>query len=299
MAEQNMIAKACYLVGSIKARLFGKGMRCPNCGEKSNTVVDRKWIFTTLRRCPGCRLLFRTPCTPKKEQREFYQKAYAQGFTTELPNDDDLANLIKTGFQGTPRDYQDYLCLLKNLGLSSGATILEFGCSWGYGAWQMRKAGYEVTAYEISKPRCQYARQKLGIPAFQDLTEIQKKFDVVFSAHVLEHVDSLEQCLSDQWKRVRPGGFLVGVTPNGSSVFQMAKPKNFHHLWGLVHPQLLDEQFLFRYFGGREILVSSLPCKKKLCFSPRAESLKEIDLKGWELFFIVKKQAESKEEIGY
>lgn len=290
MNNQNINAKFRYIVGSAWARLIRKGLKCPSCGGKSNTVVDRKWIFTTLQRCSNCYLLYRAPTTPKKEQIEFYQKAYAQGFTTDLPNDDELAKLVKKKFRKTPRDYTDYINLLWTLGLPRGAHTLEYGCSWGYGAWQLQKAGFEVTAYEISKPRCRYAFQKLGIQAFDNIAKIQKKFDVVFSAHVLEHVDSLEQCLSEQWKRVRPGGFLVGVTPNGSSTFQLTKPKNFHRLWGLVHPQLLDEQFLFDRFKGLEIAVSSLPCRNHL-FSFSARSFKKAELKRLELFFVVKKPA--------
>jgi len=128
----------------------------------------------------------------------------------------------------------------------------------------------------------------LGIRAYEDLASIQEEFDLVFSSHVLEHVDSLEQCLSDQWKRVRPGGVLIGVTPNGSSAFQRAEPKNFHRLWGLVHPQLLDEQFLFHRFRDFEKIVGSLPCFKPPSFSMENFSDTAM-LKGWELFFVVKK----------
>lgn len=283
------ITKASYFSEALGAWILGRRKACPSCGSISQDIIDRKWLVTTLRRCPECKLLHRVPCTPKEKQRAFYQKTYDQGFTTDLPTDEELAGLVESKFRNTPRDYKDYIHLLWALGVPRGAHILEYGSSWGYGAWQLMEAGFAVTAFEISKPRCRYAREKLGIRAYEDLASIQEEFDLVFSSHVLEHVDSLEQCLSDQLKRVRSGGFLIGVTPNGSSAFQRAQPKNFHRLWGLVHPQLLDEQFLFHRFRGFEKIVGSFPFSKAPSFS--MENLSDTaTLKGWELFFVIKKQ---------
>jgi 2-polyprenyl-3-methyl-5-hydroxy-6-metoxy-1,4-benzoquinol methylase len=281
------ITKACYFSEALGAWISGKGNACPSCGSISHNIIDRKWLVTTLRRCPKCKLLHRAPCTPKEKQREFYQKTYEQGFTTDMPLDDELARLVEREFRNTPRDYTGYINLLWSLGVQRGAHILEFGCSWGYGAWQLMKAGFEIAAYEISQPRCQYARDKLGIRAHENLASIKEKYDVVFSAHVLEHVDSVESSISAQLERLRPEGLLVAITPNGSSVYRKTRPNDFHHLWGSVHPQLLDEQFLFHRFRGFEKIVSSLPCDKRPVFSTH-ETIDPSMLKGWELFFAVK-----------
>lgn len=288
MKLRTAITKARYFIDSFGACILGKRKACPNCGSKSHNIIDRKCLVTTLRRCPECKLLHRVPSTQKEKQREFYQKTYNQGFTTEMPTDNELSGLVETKFRGTPRDYSEYIHLLWALGVPRGAHILEYGSSWGYGAWQLMEAGFSVTAFEISKPRCQFAQKKLGIHAYEDLASIQEEFDVVFSSHVLEHVDSLEQCLSDQWRRVRSGGVLIGVTPNGSSALQKAKPKNFHRLWGLVHPQLLDEKFLFERFRGFDKFVGSFPCSKVISFS-KENAFDAVALEGWELYFVVKK----------
>ena len=82
-----------------------------------------------------------------------------------MPEDEALQKLLVNKFRGGPRDYQPYLELLAKLGLNKGASLLEYGCSWGYGAWQLQNAGFRVTAFEISKPRCRFAREKLGVDA--------------------------------------------------------------------------------------------------------------------------------------
>lgn len=203
-----------------------------------------------------------------------------------MPDREALQRLVKEKFRGGPRDYQPYLHLLQALGVKKGDTLLEYGCSWGYGAWQLQDAGFQVKAFEISRPRCQYAREKLGISAVEDSEAVQGPFDVVFSAHVLEHVDQLETALHRQWAWLRPGGLLVGVTPNGSSAFRKAHPKKFHRLWGLVHPQILDEEYLQKRFTGMELRVGSISGMEGLG-NAGPEELSTLD--RWELFFAVRK----------
>lgn len=281
-----MKRKTLYLLKAIFLRILRSNLECPNCGQKSNEVVDRKYLFTTLQRCPSCQLLHRIPRDSAGKGKTFYQAAYRQGFTTDMPDDETLHRLLANKFRGGPRDYQPYLELLARLGIQKGDTLLEYGCSWGYGAWQLHNTGYQVRAFEISKPRCQYAREKLGISAVDDPQAIQGPFDVVFSAHVLEHVDQLEAALNRQWAWLKPGGLMVGITPNGSEEFRRAHPKNFHKLWGLVHPQLLDDKYLQKRFRGFELRIGSISGMGGL-----EKNLREKDssLDEWELFFTVRK----------
>lgn len=51
---------------------------------------------------------------------------------------------------------------------------------------------------------------------------------------------------------------MVGITPNGSEEFRRAHPKNFHNLWGLVHPQLSDNKYLQKRFRGLELRIGSI-----------------------------------------
>lgn len=252
-----MSRKLSYLFRSLVNLILRKNLDCPNCGQRSNEVVDRKYLFTTLRRCPSCQLLHRIPRDSIGQGKTFYQSAYRQGFTTDMPDSKTLKRLVKEKFRGGPRDYQPYLNLLQALGLKKGNTLLDYGCSWGYGAWQLQAAGYHLRAFEISKPRCQYAREKLGISAVEDPRAVQGPFDVVFSAHVLEHVDQLEVALARQWGWLKPGGVLVGITPNGSTAFCAADRRSFHKLWGMVHPQLLDDKYLQKRFRGLELRIGS------------------------------------------
>lgn len=283
-----MFQKSIYLVRAMLLQVLRKNLDCPNCGQRSRKVIDRKYLVTTLCRCPGCRLLHRIPRDAEGRGKTFYQAAYRQGFTTEMPNRKTLRRMVENKFRGGPRDYRAYLELLERLRLKKGDTLLEYGCSWGYGAWQLQDAGYEVKAFEISKPRCRDAREELGIRAVDDPGAVGGPFDVVFSAHVPEHVDQLEVALARQWDWLKPGGLLVGVTPNGSAAFRQAHPRNFHRLWGLVHPQLLDDEFLSHRFSGLEMFSASLPTSEVFLLK-RNPSPESDRLTGWEPAFAVRK----------
>jgi len=279
-----------YFFSSLLAWLAGRQSKCPNCDARSREVVDRKWIVTTLRRCPKCCLLYRAPTTPAKQQSEFYQRQYSQGFTTDLPSKEKLRDLMEGGFVGTERDYSRYLKLLFGLGIKKGSRILEYGCSWGYGAWQLKQAGFRVTAFEISQPRCRYAREKLAVEAVEELSGAEGGFDASFSSHVLEHVDNVETALERQMGLLRPGGWLVGVTPNGSLSYRKEHAANFHRLWGLVHPQLLTNEFLHKKFAGMELRLGSVSGVEGIDEVTRPGNLHPA-LHRWELAFAVHKPA--------
>jgi 2-polyprenyl-3-methyl-5-hydroxy-6-metoxy-1,4-benzoquinol methylase len=137
--------------------------------------------------------------------------------------------------------------------------LVNLGCSWGYGSWQLEQAGFSVKAYEISKPRCEYAKRHMGVDATWDLHELQGSFDVFFSAHVLEHVPSVGEVISLVEKLLRPGGYFVAFTPNGSDLYRKADPWRWQRSWGMVHPNLLDNEFYSNAFSNTSHLIVSSP----------------------------------------
>jgi 2-polyprenyl-3-methyl-5-hydroxy-6-metoxy-1,4-benzoquinol methylase len=209
--------------------------------------------------------MYRVPTDDLSANFRFYQDAYEQGFTTEMPNDEDLDQLLQKGFEGTEKCYRYYISVLRHLGLRGGARIFDYGCSWGYGSWQLSKAGYQITAYEISKSRANFAKSKLGIECIPDVTEctfqvnLQGAFDCFFSAHVLEHVPSPAHVVELAKLALRPGGYFVAFTPNGSEAFRRADPKAWHMFWGKVHPNLLDDEFYRHTFAAQRLHLDTSP----------------------------------------
>lgn len=238
---------------------------CPSCGSFECAVIDRK-IFHQLLLCEKCSLLYRFPYETAEEMKSFYRKAYSQpGLTTELPNDQLLDELLRSGFRGSGKDFSGLIGILDHLHIRRGARLLDFGANWGYGVWQFRQAGYIAEGYEPAVTRAGFG-VKLGVNIATDWTDIQSQppFDVVFSSHVLEHVPDPAHSLRQMVDVLAPGGVLVALTPNGSLPFRDADFAAFHKLWGQVHPVMLSDQFARKALGAPIFLGSRSASDLKL-----------------------------------
>ncbi len=223
-------------------RCLGANEQCPACGGGSARLIRRKYLVTSLYECPSCHLRFRVP-KETAEGSEFYaDETYQQGFTTTLPNHEELQQLVQTRFAGTEKDYARYIVVLRRF-LPPGATIVDFGCSWGYGSWQMREAGFNVISYEIGRRRAQYARERLACTMVDDLRSLDGAIDCFFSAHVIEHLPDPAITYREAAHLLRPGGLFVCFCPNGNPERERIDDK-YDHVWGKVHPTYITPSFM-------------------------------------------------------
>lgn len=232
--------------------------RCPACQSDAWTVVARKALILRLVRCAHCRLLFRIPCDDAAWVAEFYQDDYRSGImTTQLPTPAELRRLVATSFQGTEKDFSHRVAVLRAVGVSPGARVLDFGASWGYGTWQLRKAGFNAVGYELSRTRAAYGREQLQVPVFDDVRELQGPFDAFFSCHVIEHLQRPSDALALARRLVRPGGRFIAFTPNGSMARRTADPAGYGANWGRLHPVYIDDEFCRQQAGEWATLLAS------------------------------------------
>jgi SAM-dependent methyltransferase len=267
------------------SKRFRQRKQCPCCSSTASETVDRKLPYT-LERCSACKVLFRFPCETAEEMDLYYQAAYRQdGLTTDLPSDTELVALMRCNFSGTAKDCSRTIGLFQALGAGPGARVLDFGANWGYGAFQFQVAGYSTGAYELSKSRAAYGA-KLGVNITTELAQVGGDFDIVHSAHVLEHVPNPRATLIDQLARTRVGGYVVGFTPNGSISRMTSDWSGFHRHWGLVHPVLLSDVFVVSNF--KAVFVSSCVEPDSIRSWNRKESVARRT-EGSELLLIVAK----------
>ena len=221
---------------------------------------------------------------------EFHRRDYNQGAITSLPESDELAVLIKTGFRNSPLDYDRFIKVLERLKFGQGSRVYEFGCSWGYGAWQFSEYGYSCMAWDIDEHRMHYGKTNLGV-SIRTISDIEEQsLDVFFSSHVIEHVPLPGELIRQAMTRLRAGGILFNATPNGSDTFRSLSPKSAHKIWGLVHPQLIDEAYL-RQFASSDfgLIVTSALAELDVDLLKQGQ-LHVGDLSGDELYFIIRKR---------
>lgn len=215
---------------------------CPACGSNNAQFVRRKYLVTSLHECQNCHIRFRVPKETAGRAEKLYNKeTYRQGSATDLPNPAELAELLKCNFAGTERHFGRHIAILKST-LPDGAKILDFGCSWGYGSWQMKQAGFDVYSYEVGEDRASYAKEQLGCKMVEDLSALYGTLDCLFSSHVIEHLPDPGILLSEAQKLLATGGYFVCFCPNGNPDLQSRD--YYHKVWGKVHPLFITPAFM-------------------------------------------------------
>jgi len=282
-----------YLRRTLAAQFTAARFQCPSCGSSKSELVDRKYVVTQLRRCEHCRLLYRTPTDDPGANAAFYENEYRQGLPANVPSDMALAELKRSNFSGTQLDHASYIGALNQLGVPPGGRIFDFGCSWGYGSYQLSQAGFAVTAFDVATGRRNAAKDKLGVQVVEDMEaaarEMAGQFDCFFASHVIEHVPSPAQSFDYAMRLLKPGGLFVSFTPNGSAAFR-ATSAGWSELWGEVHPNFIDDEFLDRSFRRSPRVIGSLPVTA--AHIPDDTTMLRLDpLAGWELFFAARKSA--------
>jgi len=257
------ISKINYFFTCLKKNILKQGLKCPSCNSTKSSIVDKKYLVTSLRRCKDCLLLYRTPGSTSEENKYFYQEEYREGFTTDYPDSEKLKEMISSNFQNTARDYSEIIEILNILNIrfkKDRSTLFDYGCSWGYGSYQLNKI-FDVKSYEISFPRANYARHKLGVDVIDDielksLINEDKKFDFFHMSHVLEHVPNPSETLKLGLRLLKKGGYLVSFTPNGS-MENRKHNLNWSKAWNMVHPTFIDEKFYKNFFKNKIYYIGS------------------------------------------
>jgi len=100
-----------------------------------------------------------------------------------------------------------------------GRRVLDLGCRYG-ALTEFYAEGNEVTGVDIDRQALEHAEARLGIQAlWADLDDplafMDETFDVVVIGELLEHIREPHRLIGQAYRVLRPGGRLVGSTPNG------------------------------------------------------------------------------------
>jgi SAM-dependent methyltransferase len=225
---------------------YGSDKKCPFCGSANTELSARKRLILHLRSCKECGLRFRWPKETPDFSEKFYQKDYQEvSFTTELPDPATLQKFIANNFVDSPKDFSTQIAVLKQF--LPGGRVLDFGCSWGYGVFQLRNAGYDAFGFEISRPRAELGRRELGVEVLDELDDLEKipssSLDGIYVSHVLEHLLSLKEIFAFYARTLKPGGVVFIMVPNGGGKAAREQGVGWATLINEKHILALDRQF--------------------------------------------------------
>lgn len=226
---------------------------CPFCGEVRTQTIGSKFGLVLLRRCSVCGLMFRWPKDSVSENRKYYNGRFSQIHCDDLrlmpPKTDERLEEMKAADFLQIKDIRRPLEIFQTY-VPAGGKVLDFGCSWGYLTWRLRKLGYDTVGYDIDANRAAYGAEKLGLSLTADRQEVQKQspFDAIFSYDTIEHLPALRDMFSYWRGLLAPNGILFLRTFNcndiasDACVFQQKKASAF----GEAHTLAFDADFFRR-----------------------------------------------------
>ena len=123
--------------------------------------------------------------------------------------------------------------MLDRLGpfIDPGGDVFEVGAGIGCTVKSFEKAGFSASGIEPGEGFEKYGREEIGADirrATLNDTKLDKKFDLVILAHVIEHLNSPRTSISQIRKLVKDDGFLYVECPNVEAP-HAAPGKMFHY----------------------------------------------------------------------
>lgn len=144
-----------------------------------------------------------------------------------------------------------------NFRSGNGRTVLELGCSIGAASRILAERGFKVTATDISSYAINNARKVNQHPNLQfktldiETTKRNESFDLLFAFEVIEHLEQLEDSLSNMFALLKKGGVCICSTPYPySHVFTDKTHVNVRHP--------LDWERLFKKAGFANIKMKQV-----------------------------------------
>lgn len=255
---------------------------CPYCRSRDTHLVERKHYVLQLRRCSACHLSYRFPKDNTAGNHRFYQKAYRQSTVTDLPSLAEIPFHISNRFQDVGRDLSEHLKAIQMIA-PGGGKLLDYGCSWGYCVYQFQQAGYDATGFEVSRPRVEYGQKALQVNLTSEITSLpDASFDVIYSAHCMEHIPNPDIPMRQFQRLLRPGGHLFIYVPNCGGEEAEKLGVGWGPMIGEKHVLALTPRFfafnLPKY--GFQLQFSSSP------YSRPPQEYAHADLRGEELLVI-------------
>ena len=184
---------------------------CPICGNAPISIAWKLEGFA-FSRCMGCSLLYQNPQPLQSELIERYDQEY---FEYEIENQESFLELNLLGLKdvGFFDDIQQKVFPGKTI-----PRFLDVGCATGRLLEYLQQQGWQEQGVEVCEPAADYGRRVRGVSIFSGTLEEAHLpaagFDIVHASHVIEHLQSAGDFISEAYRLLKPEGHLIIITPN-------------------------------------------------------------------------------------
>ncbi|HEY0979002.1 MAG TPA: class I SAM-dependent methyltransferase [Flavobacteriales bacterium] len=161
---------------------------------------------------------------------EFYEERFAAGYMDEWPTE----------------KKQRVFEVIRSLGLPAQGDALDFGCGTGVFSEVLAQAlpGWRIHGCDVSSIAIEKARERF--PAHRFFVSVPgqpppRRFDLVFSHHVLEHVFDIARTVEEIGAFLRPSATVLHILPCGN-------PGSFEHRLAGLRIKGIDPDVEDRFF---------------------------------------------------
>jgi SAM-dependent methyltransferase len=204
-------------------------MICNVCNSSQSEILFQAQDYEhgipgtwTIVRCSACGLVAQDPLPAPTEIASFYPASYSA-----YNSDTIISWMSEAVFAQDARRISRLM--------PKGACILDVGCGNGRALLAMRRWGFRrLAGLEIDAAAAQRAREsgldvRCGELSNTDFPD--GSFDLIRMGHVIEHVLDPMATLHRAYRLLKPGGILMGETPNTDCL----DCRIFKKYWGPLH----------------------------------------------------------------
>lgn len=114
--------------------------------------------------------------------------------------------------------------------------VLEYGMGWGFWSRTAQAFNYQVTGFELSQRRVDYARQ-MGIHVVDEIAQLEpQSFDFIYANQVLEHVPNPTATLTQLRELLAPEGCIFLRVPDCRHTAKILLEKGWSENLDEIHP---------------------------------------------------------------
>jgi SAM-dependent methyltransferase len=243
MTRRDAAAAICPFCG-------GAGTRAFAARDRNREVTGRRFAYA---RCGECGTVFIVD--PPADLGRYYEGGY-------YPFDADGQPAWKTDAQRIEAAF--YRVELLRSHVQTGH-LIEIGAGTGAFAVTAVRAGFDVSAIEMSEACCEYLREREGIGAICSDRPLEvlpslPPARAVALWHVLEHLPDPAEVLSRAVDKLEPGGVLAIAVPNPRSLQFRLLGRRWAHLDAPRHLCLIPPEALLgrgEELGMRRVAVTT------------------------------------------
>lgn len=199
--------------------------------------------------------------------------------------------------QKSKKNLLRYINLLKNLNFSlENKTICDIGCAEGFlleilhskeNIPKKKLYGFDISKYAINtvKKKSFYG----WVLDFDKIINPQKKFDIVFTLDVVEHMKNPYIFFANIKKLLKTNGYVILTTPNISSFSHLIQKDHWYGYSDPTHKFLYEKEglkFILMQSGFKIIKSQTLSNTNNIIYN----TITEIFNMASQLFFVFQKK---------